>query len=133
MPAASDRTPASVSATKDTGVTTTETSKPTATTSERPAADNSAINERDRPGTSKTPIDQNENPEDIKITADIRKRVVSQADFSISAQNIKIITADRKVTLRGPVASEKERDAIAKIAAEIAGEDHVDNQIEIAP
>jgi len=98
-----------------------------------PAADNSAVNERDKTGATKTPIDQNENQKDIQITADIRKQVVDQADFSVSARNVKIITADGKVTLRGPVTTEKERDVIVKIAEEVAGKSNVDSQLEITP
>lgn len=98
-----------------------------------PAADDTAVNARDRDPNAKTPIDQNENPTDIQITADIRKRVVNEKDFSINAQNIKIITADGKVTLRGPVKSELEHDTIVKIAHDVAGKDHVDDQIEVAP
>ncbi len=98
-----------------------------------PDADNTAVNERDRAPDAKTPIDQNENTTDIKITADIRKAVVKQPDFSIDAQNVKIITADGKVTLRGPVKTQQERDTIEKIARGIAGKDQVDNQIEVTP
>lgn len=98
-----------------------------------PASDNSAINERDRSGVSKTPIDQSEKPEDIQVTSDIRKRVMEQPEFTLDAQNIKIITADGKVTLRGPVKTLAERETIEKIAHEIAGPDNVDNQLEIAP
>lgn len=96
-------------------------------------ADNSAVNARDRDPAAKTPIDQNENEADIKITADIRKRVLEQPDFSVNARNVKIITADGKVTLRGPVATAAERDTINKIAHEIAGQDKVDSQLEITP
>ncbi|MDB5386985.1 MAG: transport-associated protein [Planctomycetaceae bacterium] len=97
-----------------------------------PAADNSAVNERDRSGATKTPIDQNENDADIKTTADIRKRVVGEKDFSVSARNVKIITADGKVTLRGPVKTQKERDTIEQIARDVAGKDKVDSQLEVA-
>lgn len=98
-----------------------------------PDRDNSSVNERDRSGTTKTPIDQNENKEDIKITADIRKRVVNEKDFSVNARNVKIITADGKVTLRGPVASDQERDKIVQIAHDVAGDDKVENLLEVAP
>lgn len=95
------------------------------------AADNTAVNERDANAAAKTPIDQNENEADIQITSDIRKQVVAEKTFSINAQNIKIITADGKVTLRGPVKSQSEKDTIEKIAHEVAGKDKVDSQIEI--
>jgi len=93
--------------------------------------DNTAVNQRDRDSDAKTPIDQNENQADINITADIRKQVLAHDNMSTDARNVKIITADRKVTLRGPVDSAEERDIIAKIAEDVAGKDNVDNQIEV--
>jgi len=112
----------------------TGTATGTATTDANTAApDNTAVNERDRDPNAKTPIDQNENETDVKITADIRKRVVDHSDFSTDAQNVKIITADGKVTLRGPVKTQAEKDEIEKIAHEVAGKDKVDSQIEVAP
>ena len=95
--------------------------------------DNSSVNARDDTPVAKTPIDQNENEADIKITADIRKRVLEQPKFSVNARNVKIITADGKVTLRGPVTTEAERDTIDKIAREVAGEAKVESQLEVAP
>jgi osmotically-inducible protein OsmY len=52
--------------------------------------------------------------------------------MSINARNIKIVTSQGKVTLRGPVASAAEKDAIDKMARDVAGSDNVDNQLEIA-
>jgi len=101
---------------------------------QRPAAavdrDNTAVNERDRNSTAKTPIDQNENKADVAITADIRKRVVD-TKMSVNAQNVKIITQNGKVTLRGPVDSDEEKKQIEDIAREVAGGDNVDSQLEV--
>jgi osmotically-inducible protein OsmY len=69
----------------------------------KPAADNTAKNERDASGETKTSGDQSESPEDIKITAAIRRAVVAEDSLSMTATNVKIITADGKVTLRGPL------------------------------
>jgi len=96
-----------------------------------PDVDNSAINERDRSDAALTPLDQNENQKDIDITADIRKRVVD-TEMSVNAQNVKIITQSGKVSLRGPVQTEGEKQRIETIALAIAGEGNVDNQLEIA-
>ena len=93
--------------------------------------DNTAINERDRDRSTKTPIDQNENQRDVNITAEIRKAVIAHKDMSINAQNIKIITADGKVTLRGPVNSEDEKQVIDGIARKLAGKDNVTNEIDV--
>jgi hyperosmotically inducible protein len=96
--------------------------------------DNTGINTRDANRTTrdpKLPIDQKENQADVDITAKIRSRVVGTDGLSINARNIKIITADGKVTLRGPVESAAERDRIAAIAREVAGAGNVDDQIDV--
>jgi osmotically-inducible protein OsmY len=77
-----------------------------------------------------TPMDQNENKADINITADIRKRVV-ETTMSVNAHNVKIITQNGKVTLRGPVNTEQEKQDLEKIATEVAGADKVDSQLEV--
>ena len=92
--------------------------------------DNTGVNVRDRDAATKTPIDQNEDPKDVNITAEIRSRVVD-ADLSLNAENVKIITQKGHVTLRGPVKSQEERDKIMDIATDVAGTGHVENQLEV--
>ncbi len=99
----------------------------------QPAApDNTGVNERDASGTTKTPIDQDENSADVKTTADIRSRVTGDSSISINARNVKIVTMQGKVTLRGPVDSAAEKAVIDKIARDVAGADNVENQLEVA-
>jgi len=99
---------------------------------ENPAnADNTAVNKRDASGDVKTPINQDENQNDLNRTAEIRKRVLKQDGLSINARNVKIITSQNRVTLRGPVASEAEKETIDQIARDVAGDDMVDDQIEV--
>lgn len=94
-------------------------------------ADNTGVNKRDADRElTKTPIDQNENQKDIDITAAIRKRV-TDTKASINAQNVKIITQDGKVTLRGPVKNDDEKQMIERIARDVAGEGNVDSQLEV--
>lgn len=102
----------------------------TDTSSSAPAADNTAINARDQNAEMKTPIDQNENQADINITANIRKRVVD-TQLSVNAQNVKIVTQDGLVTLRGPVKSAAEKQQIEDIAHNVAGADKVVSQLEV--
>jgi len=78
----------------------------------------------------KTPFDQNENSADIDTTASIRQRIVA-TDMSINARNIKIMTANGKVTLRGEVENESEKGQIEAIAHDVAGEGNVDSQLQI--
>ncbi len=92
--------------------------------------DNTETNVRDRDTSTKTPIDQNENQRDIDITAEIRKRIVD-TKMSVNAQNVKIVTQDGRVTLRGPVKSAAEKDQVEKIATEVAGAEKVDSQLEV--
>lgn len=92
--------------------------------------DNAGVNVRDRDGDTKTPLDQNENKADIDTTAKIRKLVMG-TKMSTNAHNVKIVTQDGHVTLRGPVKSDDEKAQIAKFAEAVAGKDHVDNQIEV--
>jgi hyperosmotically inducible protein len=94
--------------------------------------DNTEVNVRDRSDATKTPIHQNENRKDIDITANIRTRVVD-TKMSVNAQNVKIITQDGKVTLRGPVKSEEEKAQVEKMAHEVAGAANVDNQLDVQP
>lgn len=91
---------------------------------------NTGVNVRDRDSAAKTPLDQNENQADIDITAEIRKRVV-ETKMSVNAHNVKIITQDGAVTLRGPVKTEEEKRTIEQIALTAAGTNKVDNQLEV--
>lgn len=97
-----------------------------------PAPDNTARNERDRGGETKTPFDQAENETDRTISQNIRQALTSDDSLSTSAQNVKIITDNGTVTLRGPVKSEKEKTEIENKAKQVAGVKKVDNQLEIA-
>jgi hyperosmotically inducible periplasmic protein len=94
-------------------------------------ADNTGKNERDRSGETKTPIDQSNKPEDLKVTQDIRKAVMKDDSLKMNAKNVKIITADGKVTLRGPVNSEAEKTKIEALAKAAAGKMPVHNQLEV--
>ena len=96
------------------------------------AADNSAQNERDRNDATKTSGDQSENEADRTISQNIRQAVVADDSVSTNGKNVKIITVDGTVTLRGPVKSEKEKTNIGAKAQQIAGVKRVDNQLEIA-
>lgn len=97
-----------------------------------PAADNSAMNQRDRGHQTLTPIDQSNKPEDVKMTREIRRAIVKDSQLSTTARNIKIITVDGAVTLRGPVKTEQEKAAIAAKAAQLAGDTNVHNELEVA-
>ena len=96
------------------------------------APDNSGRNVRDRDNQTKTPGDQSENEADRTITQNIRQAITADDSLSTNAKNVKIITNDGTVTLRGPVKSEKEKTDIEAKAKQVAGVKRVDNQLEIA-
>jgi hyperosmotically inducible protein len=95
------------------------------------ALENTEINVRDKNNTTLTPEDQKETESDIKITADIRQAIIKNKSLSVDAQNVKIITRNGVVTLRGPVESKKESKKLKKIAKHTPGVSKVDNQLEI--
>jgi hyperosmotically inducible periplasmic protein len=100
----------------------------TESTSREP--DNTGVNVRDRDSNAKTPIDQDEDQPDLDITAKIRKEVVD-TKMSVKAQNVKIITQDGKVTLRGPVETAEEKAKIEEIARRVARAGNVTSEIEV--
>lgn len=94
-------------------------------------ADNTKMNARDRQGGALTPMSQGNSKDELRITATIRKGLMSDGTLSTTAKNVKIITVGSKVTLRGPVKSLQERDAIEARAKQVDGVTDVDNQIEV--
>jgi hyperosmotically inducible protein len=94
-------------------------------------ADNTARNERDRSAAAQVPTDQAENDADREIAANVRKAVVADDSLSINAQNIKIVTANGNVTLRGPVKSAREKEAIEAKAKQVTGVHSVTNLLEV--
>jgi hyperosmotically inducible protein len=94
-------------------------------------ADDTKKNERDRSGETKTSGDQSSSPEDLKITAAIRRAVVADDSLSMTAKNVKIITANETVTLRGPVNTAEEKTKIEQLAQSAVGNAKIDNQLEI--
>ena len=94
-------------------------------------ADNTARNQRDRDAAAQTSGDQAENPADREISANIRRAVVADESLSSNAHNVKIITSNGVVTLRGPVKSAQEKAAIEAKAKQVAGVQSVNNQLEV--
>jgi osmotically-inducible protein OsmY len=73
------------------------------------------------------------NSSDRTITQKIRRSIHQDTSLSTYAHNIKVITQDGKVTLRGPVRSEDEKSNLQAKAVAVAGEENVTNLLEIAP
>jgi len=92
---------------------------------------NTALNARDRDNQTLTPEDQGGSASDVETSRKIRKEIIAAKDMSVNARNVKIITANGRVTLRGPVKTEEEKRLIGEIAARIAQPQNVDNQLEV--
>ena len=96
-----------------------------------PAADNTKTNERDRSANEPTADQQKENRSDRDITQQIRQSIMKDKSLSTDGHNVKIITQDGQVTLKGPVRSEDEKKAIEAKAAEVAGEDKITSELDV--
>jgi hyperosmotically inducible periplasmic protein len=109
----------------------TTSSTPERSTTTTPA-DNTGRNWDDAGRDAKTPIDQSQSTEHIKLTADIRKAVMANDMLSMGAKNCKIITdTSGQVWLRGVVDSQAEKDQIQRLARQIAGTNNVTNELEV--
>ena len=93
--------------------------------------DNTATNERDRSGETKTSGDQSNSSADLKITQDIRQALMKDSELSTTAKNIKIITDNGQVTLRGPVKNAQEKAKIDQLARLAAGGAKIDDQLDV--
>ena len=97
---------------------------------ETKAADNTARNTRDR-GETTTPVDQSESQADLALTQDVRQVLMDDESLGWNAKNVKVITANGKVTLRGPVDTEDEKRMIEEKVRAVSGVTSVDSQLEV--
>jgi osmotically-inducible protein OsmY len=100
---------------------------------QQPAPDNTKTNQGDASKNAKTADQQKMNPADRETTKKIRSALVDDKSLSTYAHNIKIITTDGMVTLKGPVRSEEEKSAIEAKARQIAGDSNVTSNLTVAP
>jgi hyperosmotically inducible periplasmic protein len=97
------------------------------------SADNTKVNERDRKKNALTADQQKENRSDRDITQQIRQAIMKDKSLSTYAHNVKIITQNGQVTLKGPVRSEDEKKTVEAKATEVAGESNVISELDIKP
>ena len=93
--------------------------------------DNTAINERDRSRETQTSGDQSNSSADLKTTQAIRQALMKDSELSTTAKNIKIITNNGQVTLRGPVKNAQEKAKIDKLARSAAGGAKIDDLLDV--
>ncbi|MFZ0804333.1 MAG: BON domain-containing protein [Terriglobales bacterium] len=96
-------------------------------------ADNTKVNQRDQDANEPTANQQKDNPSDRDITQQIRRAIMKDKSLSTYAHNVKVITQNGQVTLKGPVRSDDEKQAIEAKATEIAGQNKVSNELEVKP
>ena len=95
-----------------------------------PAPDNTKTNDR----AGQTSADKQSNAQsDRELTQNVRRAIMQDKNLSTYAHNVKVISQDGQVTLKGPVRSEEEKQAIVAKAAEVAGKDKVVDELTIAP
>ena len=103
-------------------------------TEQNPAApDNTKVNQRDRNANTPTADRQQNARPDRDVTKQIRDAIIADKALSTYAHNVKVITQNGQVTLRGPVRSEEEKRAIEGKAAEIAGDGNVVSDLTVKP
>ena len=97
------------------------------------APDNTGKNQRDRNASEPTADQQKENETDRELARQIRRALVKDKSLSTYGHNIKVISQNGVVTLKGPVNSDEEKRAIESKAAEVAGSpDKIKSEIEVS-
>ena len=95
-------------------------------------ADSTEKNVRDKDNATLTPTDQARGSQnDVELTRRIREALTADKTLSTNAQNIKIVTLNGRMTLRGPVKDAKEQALIVGKASRIVGPSNVVNQLEV--
>lgn len=97
------------------------------------AADNTAVNARDRSGDTPTSSSQSNDASDVKLAAAVRRSLTKDSSLSTSAHNVKVMASGGAVTLRGPVKSDDEKSRVESIARGVSGVSQVTNELEIKP
>ena len=95
--------------------------------------DNTKVNQRDRKASEPTADQQKMNTSDRDLTRKIRQSIMADKSLSTYAHNIKIISQNGSVTLKGPVRSEDEKSSLEAKAVAIAGSGKVTNELSVAP
>jgi len=80
-----------------------------------------------------TADNQKNNKVDRETSQKIRKAIVSDKSLSTYAHNVKIITTNGTVVLKGPVRSNEEKAAIEAKATDVAGAANVKSELTVAP
>jgi len=94
-------------------------------------ADNTKVNKRDRAKSEPTADQAKDNTQDRDTMRKIRKALVDDKSLSTYAHNVKVIAQHGKVTLKGPVRSEEEKQTVVTKATDIAGAGNVTDELTV--
>jgi osmotically-inducible protein OsmY len=98
-----------------------------------PSSDNIKMNQRDQSSNLPSADQQQNARSDRDITQQIRQAIVDDKTLSTYAHNVKVITHDGLVTLRGSVRSDDEKRTVEIKAAEVAGEVNIVSDLTVEP
>jgi hyperosmotically inducible protein len=93
--------------------------------------DNTRVNARDRKAQEPTAGQQGNRRADVELSRRIRRAIVADKSLSTYAHNIKVITRQGKVTLKGPVRTEEEKKAVESKAADVVGPANVISEVSV--
>jgi osmotically-inducible protein OsmY len=93
--------------------------------------DNTKMNQRDGDPSHPTADQAKNNQTDLDIMKRIRKSVVADKTLSSYGHNVKIISQNGKVTLRGPVHTDEEKRNIEAKAVAVAGAQNVTDMLDV--
>jgi len=97
------------------------------------ASPQQADNTRENKNNIPTADQQKETKADRELAAKIRKSIVEDKSLSTYAHNVKIIVQNGQVTLKGPVRSEEESQAIQAKAQQLTTASAIRNEMTVAP
>jgi osmotically-inducible protein OsmY len=78
-----------------------------------------------------TPGERRETASDAEITRRIRKAVTQDDALTADAKNVKIVTEEGRVTLRGNVSTAREKTTVETYAQQVAGAGNVQSQLAV--
>ena len=98
-----------------------------------PKPDNTKVNKEERNSGGATADQQKNTSSDLNLTREIRRSLTSDKSLSTYAHNVKIIAQNGKVTLKGPVRSDDEKNAVLAKATAVAGQANITDEMTVAP
>jgi hyperosmotically inducible periplasmic protein len=98
-----------------------------------PATDNTKMNQPDRSANALNADKQSNDRSDRNLTQQVRQAIMADKTLSTYAHNVKVITQNGQVTLKGPVRSDDEKRSVEAKAATIAGDNKVTSELTVKP